>query len=220
MGFYRGPNIVTDQLKFVVDAGSQRSYSGSGTTVNTLVETISGTLYNGVGFSSANGGAFDFDGVDDYILFSSIPTGVNPGTDGAFSFGGWINTSNESRFQQWIRLSAYFFYLKTDQSYIRIYYGGTPLDLAFTFSHGEWINLYAVVDRPNDTIRIYKNGIQVAVSTSATQTGSVGNGNFNIGGVAGERLENLIGPISYYNKALSVAEITQNYNAQKSRFGL
>jgi hypothetical protein len=48
----------------------------------------------------------------------------------------------------------------------------------------------------------------------------LGYGNFNIGGVAGERLENLIGPISYYNKALSVAEITQNYNAQKSRFGL
>tara|TARA_B110000444_G_C18657301_1_gene509024 strand:+ start:213 stop:875 length:663 start_codon:yes stop_codon:yes gene_type:complete len=220
MAYFTGPNIVTDELKFVVDAGSQRSYSGSGTTVNTLVETVSGTLYNGVGFSSANGGAFDFDGVDDYIQFSSIPTGVNPGNDGAFSFGGWINTSNESGFQQWIRLSAYFFYLKTDQSYVRIYYGGTPLDFAFTFSHGEWINLYAVVDRPSNTIRIYKNGIQVAVSTSATATGAVGTGSFNIGGVSGERLENLIGPISYYNKALSVAEISQNYNAQKSRFGL
>ena len=40
MAYFTGPNIVTDQLKFVVDAGSQRSYSGSGTTVNTLIETI------------------------------------------------------------------------------------------------------------------------------------------------------------------------------------
>ena len=28
MGFYRGPNIVTDGLVFAVDAGSTRSYPG------------------------------------------------------------------------------------------------------------------------------------------------------------------------------------------------
>ena len=32
MGFYRGPNIVTEGLVFAVDAASTRSYPGSGTT--------------------------------------------------------------------------------------------------------------------------------------------------------------------------------------------
>ena len=40
MGFYRGPNIVTDGLVFAVDAGSERSYPGSGTTATDLVGLI------------------------------------------------------------------------------------------------------------------------------------------------------------------------------------
>ena len=32
MAFFRGPNIVTDGLVFALDAGSPRSYPGSGTT--------------------------------------------------------------------------------------------------------------------------------------------------------------------------------------------
>ena len=50
MGFYRGPNIVTDGLVFAVDAGSERSYPnpGSGTTVNSLIGSNTGTLTNGV----------------------------------------------------------------------------------------------------------------------------------------------------------------------------
>jgi hypothetical protein len=54
MGFYRGPNIVTDGLVFAVDAASARSYPGSGTSTTSLVGTSVGTLTNGDGFDSAN----------------------------------------------------------------------------------------------------------------------------------------------------------------------
>ncbi len=37
MGFYRGPNIVTDGLIYVIDSASERSYPGSGTTVYPMV---------------------------------------------------------------------------------------------------------------------------------------------------------------------------------------
>ena len=70
MGFYRGPNIVTDGLVFAIDAGSERSYPGSGTTTTSLVGSNTGTLTNGVAFSTDNGGNWDFDGVDDYITAS------------------------------------------------------------------------------------------------------------------------------------------------------
>jgi hypothetical protein len=42
MGFYRGPNIVTDGLTFAVDAASERSYPGSGTTAYDLVGSYNG----------------------------------------------------------------------------------------------------------------------------------------------------------------------------------
>ena len=69
MGFYRGPNIVTDELKFAMDAGSGRSYPGSNTVVTNIINNAAGGLINGVTYVASNGGAFDFDGTDDYITF-------------------------------------------------------------------------------------------------------------------------------------------------------
>ena len=34
MAYFTGPNIVTDGLDYLIDAGSTRSYPGTGTTVN------------------------------------------------------------------------------------------------------------------------------------------------------------------------------------------
>ena len=61
------PPIVTEGLVFAVDAANTKSYPGSGTTVYSLVNSISGSLTNGTTFSSDNGGIFNFDGVDDRI---------------------------------------------------------------------------------------------------------------------------------------------------------
>ena len=72
MGFYRGPNIVTDNLKFALDAGSERSYSGTGTTSYNIINKETGTLNNNVSFDSTYGGFFEFDGVDDYIDLGNI----------------------------------------------------------------------------------------------------------------------------------------------------
>ena len=49
---YVGPDIVTDGLVFALDAGSTRSYSGSGTSADSIVGTNTATLYNGVAYSS------------------------------------------------------------------------------------------------------------------------------------------------------------------------
>ena len=55
---------------FAVDAGSTRSYPGSGTTGTDLISSESITLNNGVGFSTDKGGTWTFDGSDDYIQTS------------------------------------------------------------------------------------------------------------------------------------------------------
>ena len=86
---YTGPDIVTDGLVFAVDPGSTRSYAGSGTTTYNIINNTSGTLVNGVGFSTSNGGYFTFDGNDDYISnFSN--TGITHGTSN-FTYSFWLN---------------------------------------------------------------------------------------------------------------------------------
>ena len=68
MGFYRGPNIVTDGLVSAYDAASTRSYPGTGTAWDDLSgNNNDGTLYNGVVYTTANYGTMEFDGSDDYM---------------------------------------------------------------------------------------------------------------------------------------------------------
>ena len=217
-GNYFKGSIVQDDLSFAADAGNLVSYESGSTAMYTLTGSVDGTLTNGVGFTNDNGGSWVFDRVDDYIDLGNMPAEMDPGTDGAFSFGGWIKTSNESGFQKWIRLSNYYFYLNTGSTYIRIYYGGTPIDLSVTFNHGEWVHWFAVVDRPNNILRIYKNGAQVAINTSATATGGMGTSVGMIGDTGGEQLGGETSIVYYYKKALTAVEVQQNYIAQKPRF--
>jgi hypothetical protein len=67
------PRIVTENLVLCLDAGNPKSYPGSGTTWTDLSgRGNNGTLINGVGYSGDNLGSLVFDGVNDYIQFSSV----------------------------------------------------------------------------------------------------------------------------------------------------
>jgi hypothetical protein len=68
--YYGGP-IVTDGLVLAVDAGNLVSYERGSTTTYSLTGSFTGSLQNGTGFSSNNGGAWSFDGTDDYITFGN-----------------------------------------------------------------------------------------------------------------------------------------------------
>jgi len=89
MGAFGGPDIITDGLVFAVDAGSTRSYPGSGTTGTDLISSESITLNNGVGFSTDKGGTWTFDGSDDYIQTSFGQNIVSTG----FSVNFWFNVT-------------------------------------------------------------------------------------------------------------------------------
>ena len=73
MGFYRGPNIVTDGLVLVLDAANPTSYiSGSTTWRDLSGNNNSGSLVNGPTFNSVNGGSIVFDGSNDYVEISPV----------------------------------------------------------------------------------------------------------------------------------------------------
>jgi hypothetical protein len=74
MGISYNPRIVTDGLVLALDAGNTKSYPGSGTAWTDLSgRGNTGTLVNGPTYSSANGGSIVFDGVNDYVQFTSTP---------------------------------------------------------------------------------------------------------------------------------------------------
>jgi len=64
--YYGGP-IVTSSLYSMLDAGNLVSYPKTGTTAYTLTGSVNGTLTNGPSFTPTFGGGWVMDGVDDYL---------------------------------------------------------------------------------------------------------------------------------------------------------
>jgi MSHA biogenesis protein MshQ len=222
MGFYRGPNIVTDGLTFAIDAASERSYPGSGTTAYDLVGSYNGALTNGVGFNSANGGSFTFDGIDDYIPFPGVLQQEV------------IDQNKQLTISLWIKPDVYGNKMpfSTGQSgNDRIYYwtnGGLNLWRIGNFisttstalpTAGTWYNTTVVINQGG--VAVYLNGEPDYTGTYASYTTQT---MATLGRHGSSSLYSYDGNISsvliYDGKSLTAAEVKQNYNAIKSRFGL
>jgi hypothetical protein len=228
MGAFGGPDIITDGLVFAIDAGSTRSYPGSGTTADSLIGSHVGTLTNGIGFSSANGGTFVFDGTDDYI---EVPYSAQLDPTVGITFEAWIyatdlttatyqeiyrkeNASGRHLFSFQLNGTILSFGTHTSVN------GYNELDASITPSGLENKWLHAVASYQSGYKAIYINGDLIDSDTSITGTlvqataaqiiGSNGGGN--------EFFEGNYASFKMYDRGLTAAEVLQNYNAQKNRF--
>jgi hypothetical protein len=224
MAFGNGPRIVTDGLVVALDAADRNSYSGSGTTWNDVSgNNNSGSLLNGTSFSATNGGNIVFDGVDDYVTVTEI--------------GQLTRFSIES----WFRPTAY---PGNYAAVIASVYPGTNATVNFKIGYeagtgmvggtyiGNWFYTPSVPTTLNtwqqiiftydgSGLAIYSNGVSGG-SNAFTGTPNSGGGGIRIGR-RWDIPDSFVGNIAItriYNRALSASEILQNYNAQKSRFGL
>ena len=230
MGAYGGPDIVTDGLIFAIDAGSTRSYPGSGTAVTDLVGANNGTLTNGVGFDSANGGSFIFDGADDYINLSTLSSSMN---SSAFTIGTVIKidsfaSSSSSRpyisnWNSWSPGSQKGFLLRTFTTSNKSSFSWcdgtnyTSLTSTTEMSLGKYY--YVCVTYSSSGVKIYVNG--VLEGTSSSLLGGVvfeSNTRMGFGTINTGYFDGNIASTYIYNNALTAAEVLQNYNAQKNRF--
>jgi len=217
MGFYRGPNIVTENLTFAVDAGSTRSYPSSGTTWKNLGSSGSDVaLTNGPTFNAANGGYFEFDGTDDYAYSNSSSFDIT----GNVTINSWIrHDGTGNQYGNYISNSA--------NSGYRMRRNGTNGSNLWIYASGNAVNGGAIYDNiwymvtgvfSSTGLRAYINGVLVASNTTVYSS-SFG-GDFYIGAyVAGSEIfGGDIASAQVYSSALTVAQISQNYNAQKNRF--
>ena len=194
-------------------------------TVDSLVGTNTGTLTNGAGFSNDNGGVFTFDGSNDFISFNSTLT---------------FSSSNLSSVA-WVKLDDYSspqnpsigFSPDSGSSGFRIYAtsatglgvwtrtgsgaGTSSINTSNGIPLNEWVQITFVLNGTNG--KLYKNGTEVLSGTftqpSVLSSAPVWISRYSGGGyyVDGESTACML-----YNRALTAAEVTQNYNAQKNRF--
>lgn len=206
------PGIVTNGLVVNLDAGNPASYSGTGTTWTDLTGNgYSGTLANGVGYSSLNGGSLSFDGTDDIVNLIPVVT------TNTFTLNMWIYPIPNSDpygtlFAQ--TSSAGIFYLNSSK---KITYYITPTDRVTTaaLTENQWNNVVVINNGGNVSFYI-NNALDASTFSSVNGFTATMIGNDN----QSENFKGNISIINLYNRALSAAEILQNYNAIKVRYGL
>jgi hypothetical protein len=226
MGAYGGPDIITDGLLFAYDAGSERCYPGSGTsTTNIMSQASPGTLQNGVGFNTANGGFWEFDGVDNKIEVTSFPTQVFNGSCTMESWVYWNDDTRSTILGNYDAGANDVNFEKLTGKTLRFYWNRGERDV--TASNVVVLNTWQCVVFVRDTaanaFKFYVNGLLVAtVSNDGSNIASTGS-TFRIGADSrnGSTVTNGdISTVRMYSQALTATEVLQNYNAQKSRFGL
>ena len=225
MAYFTGPNIVTDGLVFAVDAGSTRSYPGTGTTTTSLVGSATGTLNNGVGFTSSSGGGFTFDGTDDDISISSSILNVDAFTVEAIVNITSTGNSNKTIFSAGNGSSTGIWFLKHrsglgNRLIMHGYDGVNPrVDVQSTNVVPDAENAYVAVTFNGSSYQLYINGVADGNSVSDNKV-AASSTNFIASFNSGSFAPGTIYAVRLYNTGLTATEILQNYNAQKSRFGL
>ena len=237
MGFFDGPTIVTNGLVLSLDAADKNSYSGSGNTWNDLSgNNNTNTLVNTPTFSSTNNGGLVFNGSNQYVT-ASDSTSLRPTS---FSIDTWFRPTSFGTFNTVIVKPAvaapwtapYLSYM------IRINTSGTVLECSLntggtyrsfttnrTFSTNTTYNVSFTANSSTGALVVYLNGS--VLNSTTTTAGAITyaalpliiGADYGVSPV-GEYFAGSIYNVKIYNTILATSDIAQNYNAQKSRFGL
>lgn len=228
----RNTDIIGSGLLLSLDAGNVNSYPGSGNTwFDVSGNSNNGTL-NNITYNSNNGGSLVYTSTS----ITTVPmTNLRPTTSitqeswflitnnvGQVFIGSQYGTQSNNSYALWLE-------------YTNLFAAGVNIGGSFNFqtfsssiSTNVWYHYIHTYDGSNQ--RMYINGSQVfswattgsiAYDTNNTllAVGNDWNGSgYNVG--AGVGVQGRLAIVRIYNRALSASEVSQNYNALRSRFGV
>jgi hypothetical protein len=217
MALLHSPQIVRDGLVLYLDAANIKSYPGSGTTWFDLSGIgNNGTLVNSPSFNSENRGYFAFDGINDYVSFSTYSQPIQDSTT-SFTWNIWVyplrNSFGDIYMGNRFDGGALVFNKLTSKNweFFSSNFGGdVPLN--------KWLNITLV--KNETSLLYYRNGVLHASIISSL---SKPNQAFYIGGDPGTSSEFALAYISnviIYHRPLSIQEVKQNFEALRGRYGI
>lgn len=242
MGLSHSPRIVTSGLVGYWDAGNPKSYPGSGNTWYAIVGSNNATLANGTSYNSSNGGYFSFLGSSSQyvdlgsnfssILNSSLPItfetivylNLSSNTESIISNNG--TTFNDGGFA--LRKMSTNIINSTFVTNGSNYIGWSSNVL----SSAGWYHTVSTYNGAGSSTQsnynLYINSVLSNITTfgGGTVSSFPSNKNFDLGrtgngaGLLTNYLTGNIASVRIYNRALSAAEVSQNFNALRGRFGI
>ena len=230
MAITRGPNIVRGGLVLCLDAKDPNSYPGSGSTWYDL--TTNGNNATIVNATYNSNGYFTFDGTGDYMTCTTA-TGWTSLTDMCAFVVARPTTISRRHYLFDSRYSGsslgFGLGLDSDNSPFHFAIDSAGYDEATSPTTFSTNNFYIFgMLRSGSNMQILDSDsvtkITPSINSNTLGTGALTPGGYTIG--VYKTLSDTytwvgdIAAVWIYNKVLSQAECTQNYNALKSRFGL
>ena len=218
------PRVISNGLQLHYDASNPTSYPGTGSTWYDLSgNNRNGTLVNNSGFNSAvAGGVLTFNGTNQYINTTYIPS---PTCTISIWFYNNLNYSDWNRgiFSTFALGNYNGFYMGTSSvgsfnPSLNIWYNGNSAlySISSVMTINRWYNI--TVTSGSGTISIYLNGVlknTISGSTNHADVLNIGRTRFDNNYWSG-----YIGNTMVYDRVLSAAEVTQNFDTLKTNFGL
>jgi hypothetical protein len=233
-------SIVTSNLVLSLDAANSSSYIANGTAwIDLTSNKRVGRLINGPTYNA--NGTFNFDGTNDYISLDSqnfVGTGTAPFTGELWFFNN--RTLASGAYTMFVRV-------KQDNEFFFVLYnnGGTHVVYAVFRGFTQWATTVTASDYTNKWVcvhfaytggdrntaasyKIYLNGSLIPTGTSNLGAAGGTGSNCNILGADGNSGCNvttafhggMLSVYRLYNRELNLAEIQQNFNALRGRYGI
>lgn len=227
MGMYRGPRIITEDLILYLDAGNDKSYTGSGSSWNSLLGGYSGTLANAPTFTSSFPKHFTFNGSNQMVntnlpnsvlgeSFSLICVFTKQGNNSITAISDRIFTANRTA-------TATKWCLGWRQNGNLSFAGTGGSETLASFSIPTGVFIFCGLSYNNNVYSMFINNELVVNGSSAGVTNTTNFENIAIAGRPDNSDRFMNGKLAIamiYNRNLSNSEILQNFNALRGRFGL
>jgi hypothetical protein len=223
MAFNYSPKTITDGLVLYLDAANTRSYPGSGTVWSDLSRSgINGTLTNDPTFNSGNGGSVVFDGTNDFVQCTGSLTLT------AATFVSWIRRNGTQGqydgilYSRGSNITGMAFYTSNQLGYTWNNNANTyTWNSGLTIPNLTWCMVALSVTSTAATAYLGQiDGITTATNTVSHASSLLDDIKLAQDDNGGRFFNGNIAIAQIYNRALSSTEITQNFNATKTRFGL
>lgn len=222
-GYWTSWGSLPAGMVLYLDAGLTSSYPGLGSTWYDLSGNENHGTINGATYSSSQGGILGFDGVNDYISFTST-NNIPIGNDN-YTISIWFNTSSSNTTGGFFGWGNYgttnevnaFRLLANGQGFVN-YWWANDQNFFATVSPNTWYNVIAKFDGTNR--EIWLNGTLVGSQASSGHNVPFSN-NLTIGLTApflNEYFPGKIGQVVFYRRGATDQEIQSIYNSGLERF--
>jgi len=225
---YSGGGVITNGLVLYVDASNPASYPGTGTTWFDLSPNgYNATLSGNATYNSGNGGFISLQSNTGFINFGSGSAGSNTSS---YTWGAWVKFTDVSSTNIFMargndsssgwNLAAVMLTTGFNASMVTTVPFTSQINSVYSTTPvaNTWYYYTAVFDA-GVSLKVYINGVLRATqNSSSTNLRNSGEGWSSTLGTTYYNAD--YGSMIAYNTALTDAEVLQNYDATKERFGI